>query len=78
MEQYTTASLKEHLMATDAEFRELAQQHQEYETRLTELTSLPYPTEEEMLEETLLKKKKLLLKDKMEAIMHRYKRQAVG
>lgn len=78
MEQSTTASLREHLLTTDEEFRGLALQHQEYEARLTELTSLPYPTEEEMLEESLLKKKKLLLKDKMEAILHRYKRQAVG
>ena len=78
MEQSATASLKEHLLATDEEYRELARQHQEFETRLSELTSLAYPTEEEMLEESLLKKKKLLLKDKMEAIVHRYKRQAIG
>lgn len=78
MEQATTTSLKEHLLATDEEYRELARQHQEFEVRLNELTSLAYPTEEEMLEESLLKKKKLLLKDKMEAIVHRYKRQAIG
>ncbi|RMG53978.1 MAG: DUF465 domain-containing protein [Acidobacteria bacterium] len=78
MGEYSTASLKEHLMATNEEFRELVRQHQEYEARLNELTSLPYPTEEEMLEETLLKKKKLLLKDKMEAIIHRYKREMVS
>jgi hypothetical protein len=73
-----SASLKEHLIGIDAEFRQLAEQHREYEARLQQLTSLPYPTEEEMMEETMLKKKKLLLKDKMEAILHRYKRQAVG
>jgi len=64
------------LKNTDEEYRELARQHQEFEARLTKLTSLSYPTEEEILEESLLKKKKLLLKDKMEAIMHRYKREA--
>ncbi|MBI3952278.1 MAG: hypothetical protein HY314_17650 [Acidobacteria bacterium] len=78
MEQSATASLKEHLLATNDEYRELARQHQEFEARLSELTSLSYPTEEEILEESLLKKKKLLLKDKMEAIMSRYKRQVVG
>jgi uncharacterized protein YdcH (DUF465 family) len=71
----SSASLKEHLMLTDPEFRELAREHQHYEARLKDLTSLPYPTQDEMTEETLLKKKKLLLKDKMEAIMSRYKRQ---
>ena len=76
--EHTSASLKQHLIATDAEFRELAEQHRQYEYRLEQLTALPYPTEEEILEETMLKKKKLLIKDKMEAIMHRYKRQAVG
>jgi uncharacterized protein len=78
MEQSVTASLREHLLATNDEYKELARQHREFEARLIELTSLAYPTEEEILEESLLKKKKLLLKDKMEAIMHRYKRQAVG
>ncbi|HXF05215.1 MAG TPA: DUF465 domain-containing protein [Blastocatellia bacterium] len=71
----SSASLKEHLMAVDPEFRELALEHQQYEKRLQELTSLPYPTQEEMMEETLLKKKKLLVKDKMEAILNRYRRQ---
>lgn len=71
----SSASLKEHLMVVDPEFRELALEHQQYEKRLQELTSLPYPTQEEMMEETLLKKKKLLVKDKMEAILNRYKRQ---
>jgi uncharacterized protein YdcH (DUF465 family) len=71
----SSASLKEHLMVTDPEFRELALEHQQFEARLKDLTSLSYPTQEEMIEETLLKKKKLLLKDKMEAIMSRYKRQ---
>lgn len=78
MEQATIASLREHLLATNEEYRELARQHQEFEARLNQLTSLPYPTEEEMLEESLLKKKKLLLKDRMEAIVHRYKRQMMG
>jgi len=71
----SSASLKEHLMAIDPEFGELALEHQRYEARLKELTSLQYPTPEEMMEETLLKKKKLLIKDKMEAILNRYKRQ---
>lgn len=77
MEQ-SSASLREHLMANDQEFRELASEHHQYESRLHELSVLQFPTEEEQVEETLLKKKKLLIKDKMEAILGRYKRQAVA
>ncbi len=71
----SSVSLKEHLMAIDPEFRALVLEHQQYEARLSELTALPYPTPEEMMEETILKKKKLLVKDKMEAMLNRYKRQ---
>ncbi|MBI4467797.1 MAG: DUF465 domain-containing protein [Acidobacteria bacterium] len=77
MEQ-SSASLREHLMANDHEYRELAAEHHQYEGRLQELASLQFPTEEEQVEETLLKKKKLLIKDKMEAILGRYRRQAVA
>ncbi len=70
-----SVSLKEHLMAIDPEFRALALEHQQYEARLSELMALPYPTPEELMEETILKKKKLLVKDKMEAMLNRYKRQ---
>ncbi len=77
MEQIS-ASLKAHLMSNDQEFNELAAEHGKYEERLRELAALHFPTEEEQLEETLLKKKKLLVKDKMEAIIGRYRRQAVA
>ncbi len=77
MEQ-SSASLKEHLMSNDQEYKELAAEHHQYETRLRELAALQFPTEGEQVEETLLKKKKLLIKDKMEAILGRYKRQAVA
>jgi uncharacterized protein YdcH (DUF465 family) len=70
-----SVSLKEHLMAIDPEFRALVLEHQQYEARLSELMALPYPTPEELMEETILKKKKLLVKDKMEAMLNRYKRQ---
>ncbi len=69
MEMTTTDSLKEQLMATDAEFRELAREHGRYEARLTELSALAYPSDEEQLEEITLKKKKLAIKDQMHSIM---------
>ncbi len=61
--------LKEQLMTTDSEFRELAREHGRYEARLSELAALSYPNDEEQLEEITLKKKKLAIKDQMHAIM---------
>ncbi len=72
MELTNTESLKEHLMVSDPEFRELAREHVRYEERLSELTALAYPSDEEQLEEVTLKKKKLAVKDQMHAILLRY------
>ncbi|HEV2705957.1 MAG TPA: DUF465 domain-containing protein [Pyrinomonadaceae bacterium] len=72
MELTNTDSLKEQLMSSDPEFRELAREHSRYEERLSELTALAYPSDEEQLEEITLKKKKLALKDQMHAIMLRH------
>ena len=69
MEMSTTDSLKEQLIATDPEFRELAREHGRYEARLSELSALAYPNDEEQLEEITLKKKKLAIKDQMHSIM---------
>ena len=76
----TTADLlKEELMNRDPEFRELAREHTRYEERLSELTALAYPSDEEQLEEITLKKKKLALKDQMYSLMMQYqKNQALG
>jgi len=66
----TTADLlKEELMSRDPEFRELAREHTRYEERLSELTALAYPSDEEQLEEVTLKKKKLALKDQMYSLI---------
>lgn len=72
METISTDSLKELLMTSDPEFRELAREHGRYEARLSELSSLQYPSDEEQLEEITLKKKKLAVKDQMQAIMIRH------
>ncbi|MCI0660188.1 MAG: DUF465 domain-containing protein, partial [Acidobacteria bacterium] len=64
--------------AHDDRYRELANEHKKYEARLSELTSLQYPNEEERIEETILKKKKLLLKDQMEAIATKHKASATS
>lgn len=72
METTNMDSLKEQLLTTDPEFRELAREHGRYEERLSELTALAYPSDEEQLEEITLKKKKLALKDQMHSIMLQY------
>ena len=72
----TTDSLKDQLIASDPEFRELAREHGRYEQRLSELSQLQYPNDEEQLEEVTLKKKKLAVKDQMQAIMLRHQQAA--
>ncbi|MCI0399997.1 MAG: DUF465 domain-containing protein [Gammaproteobacteria bacterium] len=67
------AALRDYLLAHDEKYRDLANEHKKYEARLSELSSLHYPNDEELIEETILKKKKLLLKDQMEAIASKYK-----
>lgn len=69
-------SLHSQLMTSDTEFRELAREHGRYEERLNELTALAYPSDEEQLEEVTLKKKKLAVKDQMQAIMMQHQQQS--
>jgi uncharacterized protein YdcH (DUF465 family) len=65
MDMQTSDAVKDELFRADQNFRELVQKHQNYERRLTELAELTYPNEEELLEESTLKKKKLLIKDEI-------------
>ena len=64
--------VKTYLIENDQEFRQLAQQHKGYKTQLRELQGKPYLNEQEQLEETVLKKKKLALKDHMQSLILRY------
>lgn len=78
MDMASTDTLKEQLMTTDTEFRELAREHGRYEARLSELAALTYPSDEEQLEEITLKKKKLAIKDQMQAIMLGHEKSAAS
>jgi uncharacterized protein YdcH (DUF465 family) len=62
------------LLRSDAEFHRLFDTHHDLETRLHELSRKQYLTGSEEVEETTLKKRKLRVKDQMEAILrqHRY------
>ncbi len=75
MEITSTDSLREELLGSDPEFRELAREHGKYDARLRELSALAYPNDEEQLEEITLKKKKLAVKDQMQEIMLRHQKQ---
>ena len=76
MEITKADNLKEELMTSNPEFRELAREHGRYEARLSELSALSYPNDEEQLEEVTLKKKKLALKDQMYSIMLQHEKSA--
>lgn len=59
--------VREHLIASNEEFRKLADEHSNYSQRLESLTGRKYLSEEEKVEEVRLKKLKLRLKDEMES-----------
>ena len=63
-----TDSLRQQLLASHDEYRSLEQQHQDFESRLEKLSKKVLLSDDEQVEETTLKKKKLQLKDRMEAI----------
>jgi hypothetical protein len=69
MEMTKAESVKDELMTSNSEFRELVREHGRYEERLSELGALTYPSDEEQLEEVTLKKKKLAIKDQMYSLM---------
>ena len=60
------------LLQSDEEITELAAQHHQLESRLHELIMKPYLSEPEQLEEATLKKRKLALKDRMEALRRQH------
>jgi uncharacterized protein YdcH (DUF465 family) len=72
MDISVSEAVHEELFRDNQNFRELVQKHQNYEKRLSELAELTYPNDDEMLEETTLKKKKLHLKDEIFAMMNEH------
>ena len=61
--------LRETLLQTDDEFRHLADQHRDLESRIGELSQQLYRSAQDEREKVVLKKRKLQLKDRMEAIL---------
>ena len=63
--------VREQLLASDSEFRHLAEEHSSYEEQLEQLTKSPYLSAEDILLESDLKKRKLRVKDEMEKLVAR-------
>ena len=64
--------VKNFLLQSDPQYRELVERHHELDGRLHELTDRHYLTTSEQVEEATLKKRKLALKDEMERIAREY------
>ena len=65
--------LRRQLLQNDDEYRQLATQHHDLDEKLHSLTERNYLSEPEQLEEVVLKKRKLHLKDQMETIVRRHR-----
>ena len=69
MDRTTQEDIKAHLMQTNEQYRNLLNQHHEYDRLVAELDEKHTLTPEEELEEHRLKKLKLRLKDQMEQMV---------
>ena len=68
--------VRDQLLASNDEFRKLAQEHTMYSQRLDSLVNKKYLSEDEKIEEIRLKKLKLRLKDQMEQLEQQFRQTA--
>lgn len=61
------------LLANDAEFQRLIQEHSRYEAELERLSRQTYLNSDDLILEITLKKKKLRVKDEMEQLMAQHR-----
>jgi uncharacterized protein YdcH (DUF465 family) len=66
-----TEAIREQLMANDAEYQRLREEHAHYVAQLEQLACKRFLNEQEQLEEVRLKKLKLRAKDQMELLVRR-------
>jgi uncharacterized protein YdcH (DUF465 family) len=66
--------LKQQLSLESPEFKKVLDLHREYEARLQELSDKSYLTDDEDREQKEIKKKKLVLKDRMYFLMAQYQK----
>ncbi|MFQ5878024.1 MAG: hypothetical protein ACE5JH_10110 [Acidobacteriota bacterium] len=70
--------LKRTLAESNPEYRRLMSDHADCESRLQELQGKATLDEDERLETTRIKKRKLLIKDRMEAILREFVHREAG
>ena len=68
----THEQIRQSLLERDAEFQRLAEEHSRCQYQLEKIHDEPYINSEDLVQESLLKKLKLHLKDRMEMIVARY------
>jgi uncharacterized protein YdcH (DUF465 family) len=68
----TAEDVRRSLLASDPEFRRLADEHCRCESQLDSLREQSYLNSEDLIQEAVLKKLKLRLKDQMELIVARH------
>ena len=78
MELNNQDELKAHLMATNEEFKVLAEQHAQLKKKLETIEAKEHLTPLDEDDEHEIKKQKLRLKDQMNAILAQYKAQQVA
>jgi uncharacterized protein len=79
MENHTQdEELKAHLLATNEQFRALAEQHARYKKQIEEIEMKAHVTAADEIEEQRIKKLKLRLKDQMNEIIAQYRHSAVS
>jgi uncharacterized protein YdcH (DUF465 family) len=67
--------IKDHLISSSPDFRRLVEEHRQYEGQLHELHNRHHLTEQDHLEEVQLKKKKLHLKDQMNSMILKFRKE---
>jgi uncharacterized protein YdcH (DUF465 family) len=67
----TTHDIRQRLLDSNPEFRQLAEEHHRCESELEHLVTQTYWKQEDLEHEVTLKKTKLYLKDRMEFIVAR-------
>ena len=73
-------AVKDYLMENDRRFKELASEHQQFEQQLQTYSGKAFLTPDDQMQETMIKKKKLALKDQMQLLIQSYRaeQQSVG
>lgn len=72
-----TDLIRQSLLANDPEYQQLAEEHSRCESKLKEILEESYRNSEDLAQELILKKKKLMLRDQMEYIVFQHQRNLV-